>query len=169
MNTDLVYKSMNLAIRYHAKGVRKDGSPELGHPFRVFMLVAAAGGDYMAQGGSLLHDSLEGISPAERLRREQQIRMLSPELLVVVRELTDDEGTTEARKAGQLLKYGSASFRAGLIKLCDRLDNLLHVDCWGPDKLRNYAEHSIALLAVLRGRHAAVEQVMEMRIREILA
>ena len=99
--------------------------------------------------------------------RDAIVADVGQDVAQLVEALTDDQTLpAEERRSQQLDRAAGLPLVAKQIKLADRLVNVREArPDWSLEKRKCYAVHSYALLAVLRGSHAALEA----RLRERLS
>ena len=129
-------KALILAKTLHEGQYRKGGAEYLVHPLRVCdFLVALKFYDDILLSAALLHDVLEDV---ESVRNDPQKLVteygLSEEVLDLVRKLTKRKDTP----MGVYYKEICEDWRALLIKLSDRCNNVSTLDCFAPEKMQAY-------------------------------
>jgi (p)ppGpp synthase/HD superfamily hydrolase len=122
------------ASRAHAGQFRKDRkTPYISHPARVAGLVGTFNGSHVAIIAAWLHDIYEDCSPAWLLKTDNLIEELPlpaderQDIAAIVNALTKKNTISgkSARLSDSLERILDAPPEATLIKLCDRIDNLL--------------------------------------------
>lgn len=139
----LIRKGIEIARDAHAGQVRDGGEPFLVHPLRVathFLVIAARASQEQVV-VALLHDVLEDAPAWTRGRLEE---MFGSEIAAAV----DCLSKTTGEKHLSAEQYKEAIINAPqyvrLIKLCDRLDNILSLrTCPDVDKRRRYLERTL--------------------------
>jgi (p)ppGpp synthase/HD superfamily hydrolase len=131
----LVIKSAaDHASRAHQGQFRKDRkTPYITHPARVAGLVGTFNGSHLAIIAAWLHDVYEDCTPAWLIRTDELIeRMPLPaddrkDIAAIVDALTKKNTISgkAARLSDSLDRILDAPPEATLVKLCDRIDNLL--------------------------------------------
>jgi (p)ppGpp synthase/HD superfamily hydrolase len=131
----LVIKSAaDHASRAHEGQLRKDRkTPYITHPARVAGLAGTFNGSHIAIIAAWLHDVYEDCSPEWILKTDELIEgLLLPaderlEIAAIVDALTKKNTITgkAARLSDSLDRILDAPPEATLVKLCDRIDNLL--------------------------------------------
>jgi len=165
-----LYHALRLAALAHHDAYRLDGTPALWHPIDVCHLLQRHGiGNSELLSASLVHDALEDNPGRDTELRDLIRSRLGQRVLGWVEALTDDPGLpdTASRKAAQLIGLRHAPWEVRMIKLADRLANLLSgpPDRWSSEKRAAYAEHSRQVLDTVAGTHDPLENSM----REALA
>jgi (p)ppGpp synthase/HD superfamily hydrolase len=131
----LVIKSAaDHASRAHRGQLRKDRkTPYITHPARVAGLVGTFNGSHVAIIAAWLHDVYEDCSPEWILKTDELITGLPlpaddrQDIAAIVEALTKKNTITgkAARLSDSLDRIIDAPPEATLVKLCDRIDNLL--------------------------------------------
>lgn len=158
-------------IDQRRKGVRAE--PYVNHLSEVALLVAEATGgqDAVAVIAALLHDTLEDTDASY----EEIERLFGPEVVKVVAETTDDKRMSKAeRKQHQIDAAPTASRRAKLVKLADKVSNLRSMAAsppadWPLTRKVEYFEWAHAVVAGLRGTDARLEALFDRAYRDGLA
>jgi len=121
------------ASQAHRGQFRKNGkTPFIVHPKRVAELVKFYGGDHIGVIAAWLHDVIEDCDDGENivrttLRQTNLPQQEQVEIFSIISALTKDpdiHGKSE-RLADILNRINQAPSQAILIKLCDRMDNLI--------------------------------------------
>jgi (p)ppGpp synthase/HD superfamily hydrolase len=122
------------ASQAHNGQLRKDRrTPYIIHPARVAALAGMFGGTHVAIISAWLHDVYEDCTPAWILRTDALIEKLPlpaddcQDIAAIVEALTKKNTIKEksARLSNSLERILDAPPEATLVKLCDRIDNLL--------------------------------------------
>ncbi len=158
-------------IDQRRKGVRAE--PYINHLSEVALLVAEAteGQDPVAVIAAVLHDTLEDTDASY----EEIERLFGAEVAGVVAEVTDDKRLRKAeRKQHQIDAAPTASKRAKLVKLADKLSNLRSMAAsppadWPLTRKIEYFEWAHAVAAGLRGIDARLEGLFDQAYRDGLA
>lgn len=117
------------ALRFSAKKHRdqrrkdREASPYINHAIEVAEVLAVVGGvtDVTTLVAAVLHDTLEDTATTP----EELEQKFGHEVRLLVEEMTDDKRLPkERRKALQIEHAASASHRAKLIKLADKICNV---------------------------------------------
>lgn len=147
-------KAIDLAILKHSGQFRKSGEPYVVHPILVASIVAHYGGDEPMLIAAILHDVVEDTDCSI----EQVEKMFGTEVSKLVEGLTKIVAIREdklvASGSGEKLVASAMSFRKMLvasindvrvlvIKLCDRLHNMLTLDILKPDKQKRISEETL--------------------------
>ena len=137
---DNMQKALLIARNMHEGQYRKGGAEYLVHPLRVCAYLAALGfNDDVLLSASLLHDVIEDV---EAVRNDPQSLVnnygISQEIVDLVCRLTKTKITpTEVYYKGV-----SEDWRALMIKLSDRCNNVSTLDCFTYEKMRAYIEET---------------------------
>jgi (p)ppGpp synthase/HD superfamily hydrolase len=153
-----VKNAADLAVKAHEGQYRGDGTtPYILHPARVAGLVAMFGGRYQEVAAAWLHDVLEQDRKGEKVIAFGLSSLNLPgddaiEIYRIVKALTRDARVSKDEQLTELLdRILDAPPGATLVKLCERMDNIL--DPGGEQKDREgYVEETIMVLAMLFGR-----------------
>lgn len=122
------------ASQAHHGQLRKDRrTPYITHPARVAALAGMFGGSHVAIISAWLHDVYEDCTPAWILRTDTLIEKFPlpaddrQDIAAIVEALTKKNTIKEksARLSNSLERILDAPPEATLVKLCDRIDNLL--------------------------------------------
>lgn len=159
----LLAEIIDFAINAHEGQFRKSGEPYIVHPLLVASLVAHFGGDNAMMQAALLHDVVEDTT----ISREEVLALCGEDVLHLVDGMTKIDEIREHElppsQSEQKLLKAALSFRKMLthavddprvliIKLCDRLHNLLTLDALSPSKQRRIAEESLVVYAPIAHR-----------------
>lgn len=124
------------AAKAHVGQTRKDGvTPYIVHPARVATLVDHFRGNHLAIISAWLHDVFEDCTPEACMHARETLHILPlpPEdiqsIHAIVMALTKNPDLQkEARIPDSLDRILSSSPEAILVKICDRIDNLVDAD-----------------------------------------
>ena len=156
-------KALELAMTAHDGQKRKSGEPYIVHPILVAAITAAFSNDEMMVQAALLHDVVEDTSfDIEDLRAEfgNDIAHMV-EGLTKIMEIRDEElipsGSDErlinsALTFRKMLIASIKDIRVLVIKLCDRLHNMLTLDALPPEKQKRIAEETLVVYAPIAHR-----------------
>jgi len=152
MDNKLVLNAAHFAARKHRDQRRKDveSSPYINHPISVAKMLADVGGvgDSEILAAALLHDTLEDTDTApDELEAQfgQRVRKL-------VEEVTDNKTLPkEVRKARQIEHAAHISEGAVLIKLGDKISNVMDVtetppSDWSLERRKEYLDWAEAVI-----------------------
>jgi (p)ppGpp synthase/HD superfamily hydrolase len=153
-----VKRAADIAVTAHAKQYRGDGTtPFILHPARVAGLVAMFGGRYQEVAAAWLHDVLERDRHGEKAIAYGLSSLNLPgddaiDIYRMVKAMTRDARVTEEKQLYDVLdRILDAPPGATLVKLCERMDNILDPG-GGPADRKRYTEDTIMVLAMLFGR-----------------
>jgi guanosine-3',5'-bis(diphosphate) 3'-pyrophosphohydrolase len=150
------------AAEKHRSQKRKDAaaSPYINHPLAVAEVMARHGvDDAVALKAALLHDTIEDTETTP----EELARLFGAEVLGVVLEVSDDKSLPkERRKQLQIEKAPKISARAKLVKLGDKICNVLDVASnppagWSLERRREYLDWTEAVVEGCRGVNRDIE------------
>ncbi len=156
-------KALELALTAHDGQKRKSGEPYIVHPILVAAITAAFSNDETMVQAALLHDVVEDTSfDIEDLEREfgDDVAHMVEGLTKIV-EIRDEElapsGSDErlinsALTFRKMLIASVKDIRVLVIKLCDRLHNMLTLDALSPQKQRRIAEETLVVYAPIAHR-----------------
>ncbi|RRS31933.1 MAG: potassium ABC transporter ATPase [Epsilonproteobacteria bacterium (ex Lamellibrachia satsuma)] len=156
-------KALELALTAHDGQKRKSGEPYIVHPILVAAITAAFSNDETMVQAALLHDVVEDTSyDIEDLKREfsHDVAHMVEGLTKIV-EIRDEElipsGSDErlinsALSFRKMLIASIKDIRVLVIKLCDRLHNMLTLDALSPAKQKRIAEETLVVYAPIAHR-----------------
>ena len=156
-------QALELALEAHKGQVRKSGEPYIVHPILVAAITAQISNDEMMVQAALLHDVVEDTSyTIEDIEREFGVDVVHlVEGLTKIVEIRDEElvpsGSDErlinsALSFRKMLIASIKDVRVLVIKLCDRLHNMLTLDALSPVKQRRIAEETLVVYAPIAHR-----------------
>lgn len=163
-DTARLLQALHFSAERHRHQRRKDrvASPYINHPIEVATVLATVGGvtDLTTLIAAVLHDTIEdtGTSGGEL---EQAF---GREVRLLVEEMTDDTSLPRnERKRLQIEHARSASHRAKLIKLADKICNVRDVthappDGWTLERRREYLDWTEQVVMGCRGASATLER-----------
>ena len=161
--TPLTIKALELALTAHDGQLRKSGEPYIIHPILVAAITASISNDETMVQAALLHDVVEDTSfDREDLEREfgEDVTHMVEGLTKIV-EIRDEElaaaGSNErlinsALTFRKMLIASIKDIRVLVIKLCDRLHNMLTLDALAPEKQIRIAEETLVVYAPIAHR-----------------
>ncbi len=156
-------KALELSLEAHKGQVRKSGEPYIVHPILVAAITAKISNDEMMVQAALLHDVVEDTNATiEDLEREFGYDVAHMvEGLTKIIEIRDEElipsGSDErlinsALTFRKMLIASIKDVRVLVIKLCDRLHNMLTLDALSFEKQKRIAEETIVVYAPIAHR-----------------
>jgi guanosine-3',5'-bis(diphosphate) 3'-pyrophosphohydrolase len=161
--SSLTEKAFDLAQQAHAGQYRKSGEPYIVHPILVAAITAWISNDETMVQAALLHDVVEDtdftIDELEAIFGDDVAHMV--EGLTKIVEIRDEKlapsGSDErlinsALTFRKMLIASIRDVRVLVIKLCDRLHNMLTLDALPPEKQRRIAEETLVVYAPIAHR-----------------
>ena len=156
-------KALDLALTAHDGQTRKSGEPYIVHPILVAAITAKISNDETMVQAALLHDVVEDttftIEDLEEKFGEDVAHMV--EGLTKIVEIRDEElvpsGSDErlinsALTFRKMLIASIKDVRVLVIKLCDRLHNMLTLDALREEKQKRIAEETLVVYAPIAHR-----------------
>jgi len=162
----LIQRAYAMAEQAHAGQVRKSGEPYIQHPLAVAFLLAEIGMDADTIAAGLLHDVVED-SDVDLKRLEQAFGSDVASLVDGVTKLEQIEqgqidrfsqgldGLRDEQEAESLRKMFIAmaeDIRVVVIKLADRLHNMITLDPLPPERRKTFARETLDIFAPLANR-----------------
>ena len=156
-------KALELALTAHDGQKRKSGEPYIIHPILVAAITAAFSNDETMVQAALLHDVVEDTSfDLEDLDHEfgNDVTHLVEGLTKIV-EIRDEElisSASDERLINSALTFRKMliasikDIRVLVIKLCDRLHNMLTLDALSIEKQKRIAEETLVVYAPIAHR-----------------
>jgi RelA/SpoT family (p)ppGpp synthetase len=126
-------KALELALTAHDGQKRKSGEPYIIHPILVAAITAAFGDD--------VTHMVEGLTKIVEIRDEELVSSGSNERLI-----------NSALTFRKMLIASIKDIRVLVIKLCDRLHNMLTLDALSPEKQIRIAEETLVVYAPIAHR-----------------
>jgi len=161
--TPQTQKALELSLTAHDGQTRKSGEPYIVHPILVAAITAYFSNDETMVQAALLHDVVEDttfdIHDLEKEFGEDVAHMV--EGLTKIVEMRDEElapsGSDErlinsALTFRKMLIASVKDVRVLVIKLCDRLHNMLTLDALSPQKQKRIAEETLVVYAPIAHR-----------------
>jgi len=144
-------KALELALTAHDGQKRKSGEPYIIHPILVAAITAAFSNDETMVQAALLHDVVEDTSfDLEDLECESKIVEIRDEELVS--SGSNERLINSALTFRKMLIASIKDIRVLVIKLCDRLHNMLTLDALSPEKQIRIAEETLVVYAPIAHR-----------------
>ncbi len=162
------WKALTFAAKNHGITLRKDKkTPYLVHPLRIVSILRAAGfSEFNCEEmmiAALFHDLVEdtGVS-LEEIRKYFGDKVAS-----IVKELTKPKN---GKKEEWLKSLDTTSKEAKIIKMADRIDNLMdmNIDIWSVEKQKSYAEQGKIILEKCGNAHSELALNLKKVIDDIL-
>ena len=165
---ETIWEAINFAFIKYGSLKRKSGDNlYVIHPIRVAMILRAAGfsefKDRNMMLAALFHDLLEDTNLTfDDLKAE-----FGKEIASIVNELSKPENIS---KEEWLKTFGTSSKEAKLIKMADRIDNLMDMKLseWNVEKQKNYAEQGLIILETCGKASSRLAHRLEELIEQIL-
>ncbi len=156
-------KALELSYKAHQGQLRKSGEPYIVHPILVAAITAAFSNDETMVQAALLHDVVEdthyeiedlvaefGDDVAHMVEGLTKIVQIRDEKLVP--SGSDERLINSALSFRKMLIASIKDIRVLVIKLCDRLHNMLTLDALSPEKQRRIAEETLVVYAPIAHR-----------------
>jgi len=162
-NNDKVVDAVAFAEMYHKDQVRKSGEPYIVHPILVAVITAFVGGDDEMIIAALLHDVIED-TPCDISEIEQRFSKPVAHLVEGLTKITeirdeklipstsDEKLITSALSFRKMLIASIDDVRVLVIKLCDRLHNMLTLDALKPEKQKRISEETLVVYVPIAHR-----------------
>jgi len=159
----LTIKALELSMTAHDGQFRKSGEPYIVHPILVAAITAYFSGDEIMVQAALLHDVVEDtFFDIEDLKREfgDDVAHMVEGLTKIV-EIRDEElvsSDSDERLINSALTFRKMlvasikDIRVLVIKLCDRLHNMLTLDALKSEKQKRIAEETLVVYAPIAHR-----------------
>jgi GTP pyrophosphokinase len=161
--TPLIQKAIDFSVKQHHGQYRKSGEEYVNHPILVSALVAFYGGDEAMIVAGLLHDVVEDtncdISTIDKLFTKEIGGLV--EGLTKIMEIRDSELIpsysneriiSSALTFRKMLLASISDVRVLVIKLCDRLHNMMTLHGLPPAKQRRISEETVVVYAPIAHR-----------------
>ena len=155
VNLDRVRAAFELAARAHREQKRRDGSPYVTHVVAAASITVDMGLDEDSVVSALLHDTIEDTD----VTHEDIARQFGPQVADIVEGVTkltrvnytsrEEEQMENMRK---MLLAMSKDIRVILIKLADRLHNMMTMDYQTPEKQRLKSLETMEIYAPIAHR-----------------
>jgi len=156
-------KALELAMTAHDGQTRKSGEPYIVHPILVAAITASISNDETMVQAALLHDVVEDtdfdLEDLERVFGKDVTHMVAGLTKIVeirdeelVPSGSDDRLISSALTFRKMLIASIKDIRVLVIKLCDRLHNMLTLDALPPHKQKRIAEETLVVYAPIAHR-----------------
>ena len=156
-------KALELALTAHEGQLRKSGEPYIIHPILVAAITAAFSSDETMVQAALLHDVVEDtsytIEELEALFGDDVAHMVEGLTKIVeirdeklVSSASDERLINSAFTFRKMLIASIKDIRVLVIKLCDRLHNMLTLDALPASKQKRIAEETLVVYAPIAHR-----------------
>ncbi|MCR4942303.1 MAG: RelA/SpoT family protein [Campylobacter sp.] len=161
--SDFLCKAIEYCVMSHADQYRKSGEPYAIHPILVSCIVAYLGGDENMLIAALLHDVVEDTTAtADDIKSEfgDEVAKLVEGLtkIINIREDKLASSSSNERLASSALSFRKMliisihDVRVLVVKLCDRLHNMLTLDALIPEKQKRISEETLVVYAPIAHR-----------------
>ncbi|ANE36213.1 ppGpp synthetase/guanosine-3',5'-bis(diphosphate) 3' pyrophosphohydrolase [Campylobacter iguaniorum] len=170
----MLLKAVDYCIRLHDGQFRKSGEPYSIHPILVCSFVAHMGGDESMLIAALLHDVVEDTHCDEdevKFEFGEEVTNLVRGLtkIVAIRENELASSSSNEKLAASALTFRKMllvsieDVRVLVIKLCDRLHNMLTLEVLRPEKQKRIAEETLVVYAPIAHRLgiSSVKNILE--------
>lgn len=156
-------EAVSFCIIAHEGQQRKSGEPYAVHPILVASIVAFLGGDETMVISALLHDIIEDTT----YKREKIRELFGDDVANIVEGLTkiveirdeklipstsNEKLITSALTFRKILLASIKDVRVLVVKLCDRLHNMLTLEALAPAKQKRIAEETLVVYAPIAHR-----------------
>ena len=156
--SNLIQQALDFTIKSHAGQKRKSGEDYVVHPILVAAIVAHFGGSEDMIIAALLHDVVEDTdvnkADIERLYGQAVAKLVDALTKIdeireheLVSSSTDEKLIKSALSFRKMLSSAIDDPKALVIKLSDRLHNLLTISALEPKKQKRIAEESLVVYA----------------------
>jgi GTP pyrophosphokinase len=158
-----ISRAMELAIVKHINQKRKSGEPYVVHPILVASIVAHYGGDETMVIAAILHDVVEDTpTPIEEIEKlfGKDVADLVDGLtkITMIREDKLAPSSSNEKMMGSAMTFRKmllasiSDVRVLVIKLCDRLHNMMTLSALPPNKQKRIAEETLVVYAPIAHR-----------------
>lgn len=156
-------KGLQFSIKAHEGQTRKSGEPYVVHPILVSSIVAYYGGDESMVLAALMHDVVEDTEiTLETIQKEfgEDVHVLVDGLtkIISIRDEklipsnSNEKLVTSALSFRKMLLASIQDVRVLVIKLCDRLHNMMTLDALPEKKQKRIAEETLVVYAPIAHR-----------------
>ena len=154
-NSSIIDKSLDLAIKAHENIFRKSGDLYIVHPLIVASYVAFLTQDKVLIASALLHDVIEDSD----FDKEYISKNISENVADIVQGLTNLKSINKKHSTKDLhnihnlfSSHAKYSEKILLIKLCDRLHNMLTIEVMPIEKIKNKSRETMSIYAPIAHR-----------------
>ena len=169
-----IKEAVEFSYSWHESQFRKSGQPYIVHPILVASIVSHFGGDEEMIFAALLHDVVEDTPCTNEVIAEK----FSPEIAHLVEGLTkiieireeelvpstsDEKLITSALSFRKMLLASISDVRVLVVKLCDRIHNMLTLDALSIAKQKRISEETLVVYAPIAHRLgiSSIKNVLE--------
>jgi len=161
--TPAIEKAVSFTIQKHEGQTRRSGEPYVVHPILVCVFVAYLGGDESMVIAGLLHDVVEDTAcSTEEVKQMfgEEVGHLVDGLTKIVKirdsellpSTSNDKLVASALSFRKMLIASIRDVRVLVVKLCDRLHNMLTLDALDPLKQKRISEETLVVYAPIAHR-----------------
>ena len=161
--TQQLQEALDFSIEAHKEQFRKSGEPYIIHPILVASIVATLTNDESMAIAALLHDVVEDTEISieeieEKFGRDVAHLVSGMTKIDVIRDSelvpsnSDEKLVVSALSFRKMLLASIEDVRVLVVKLCDRLHNMLTLDALPPHKQRRIAEETLVVYAPIAHR-----------------
>ncbi len=161
--SERISKALDLATSLHDGQFRKSGEPYIVHPIAVAAITASLSSDETMVIAALLHDVVEDteftIDDVEAQFGKEVMHIVSGlTKIVAIRDENlipsdkDERITSSALSFRKMLIASIDDVRVLIIKLCDRLHNMMTLDALPANKQRRISEETLVVYAPIAHR-----------------
>ena len=153
------WKALTYVVSKHDPKKRKDDTtPYVVHPLRIAMILRAVGFNEFTDSdlmiAALFHDLVEDTdTTVEEIENE-----FNAKIALIVKELTKPK---QGNKEEWLKNFGPKSKEAKIIKLADRIDNLMDNDNRTREEITSYAEQGRIILEMCGDAHPELKRKLK--------
>jgi len=162
-STDILQEALDFSIEAHKEQFRKSGEPYIVHPILVASIVASLTNDESMAISALLHDVVEDtdipiIEIEEKFGADVAHLVSGLTKIDVIRDSelvpshSDEKLVVSALSFRKMLLASIEDVRVLVVKLCDRLHNMLTLEALPPHKQKRIAEETLVVYAPIAHR-----------------
>ena len=155
VNTDLITKAYEFARKAHSGQLRESGLEHISHLINVAKILIKLKADEKMIAAALLHDILEDT----KIKKEELEREFGKEIASIVEGVTkidklrvSDFKIRQAENIRKMLFATAQDIRVIIIKLADRLDNMLSLRYFNENKQKRIAQETLDVYAPIAYR-----------------
>jgi RelA/SpoT family (p)ppGpp synthetase len=161
--SEATLKALEIAIKAHIGQIRKSGEPYIVHPILVAAITAFISGDETMVQAALLHDVIEDtlleISDIEKDFSSDVVHMVEGLTKIVairdtelVSSKSNEKIISSAMSFRKMLIASIGDVRVLVIKLCDRLHNMMTLSALSLEKQERIAQETLVVYAPIAHR-----------------
>lgn len=155
VDRDLLDRVFRYSAEMHKDQVRRSGEPYMTHPASVAWLLADLRFDQACVHVGLLHDVLEDtLTTLEVLEQEfgRELAELVDGVTKIGRHLYVRKDEAQAETFRKMILASAKDVRVVLVKLADRLHNMMTLDAMAPEARRRISQETLEIYAPLANR-----------------